>query len=40
MGLTREQCHMKVMDEFTARRVPAAVQRIIDGEDDEIVIEP
>lgn len=40
MGLTRDQCHMKVMDEFTARRVPAAVQRIIDREDDEIVIEP
>lgn len=28
LGLTKEQCHMKLMDEATALRVPAAVERI------------
>lgn len=28
MGLTKEQCHMKLMDRETAERVPAAVESI------------
>jgi len=40
MGMTREQCHIKLMDKHVAREVPAAVYRVIRGEDDEIVIEP
>jgi hypothetical protein len=28
MGMTREDCHMSLMDQATAERVPAAVENI------------
>ena len=37
LGLTREQCHMKLMDAATARRVPAAVRAILDDDDAEVI---